>query len=377
MRILFHANAPWVGTGYGQQCGLFAPRLESLGHQVAVSAFYGLHGARTSWNGIPVYPGGVTAHGNDVLAGHAEDWKADLVLTLTDIWVLDTGMLKTLNVAHWMPVDSSPLGQYDIGSLTASGATPVAMSEFGREQLEAAGFSPLYAPHGIDCTVFKPGDKTVARKRMGIPRDAFVIGVNAANKDPARKAYPEQFAAFGLFHADHPDSLLLVHALADGGAFGLDLNTLAARCGIQDAIRWSKPYKYTTGGYSAADMAVWYSALDLYSGCAYAEGFGLPLVEAQACGVPVVTTDASAMTEMCGSGWLVQGEPSWNPGHRAWWCKPLIGKITECYEQAYSGGAAALAGKAREFALAYDADRVLYQYWKPVLEEIEGRLEAA
>ena len=30
-----------------------------------------------------------------------------------------------------------------------------------------------------------------------------------------------------------------------------------------------------------------------------------------------------------------------------------------------------LRGKAREFALGYDADTVLHQYWKPVLESLE------
>jgi glycosyltransferase involved in cell wall biosynthesis len=112
-------------------------------------------------------------------------------------------------------------------------------------------------------------------------------------------------------------------------------------------------------------MALWCNACDAGLQATRAEGFGLPLIEFQACGVPVITTDASAMTELCGAGWLVDGEPYWNDGHLAWWCTPHVGGITAALEQAYAGGAA-LAGKARAFALA---DALLPQ-WETVLDEI-------
>src|SRR5690348_13654026 len=79
-RIMIHSNAPICPSGYGQQTGLLAPRLGTLGHEVAISAFTGIAGARIQWQGIPVYPGGMNPYGADVIGGHARDFKADLVI---------------------------------------------------------------------------------------------------------------------------------------------------------------------------------------------------------------------------------------------------------------------------------------------------------
>ena len=48
MKILIHSNAPWVPSGYGSQVMLMLPRLRALGHEVAVSSFYGLSGSARS-----------------------------------------------------------------------------------------------------------------------------------------------------------------------------------------------------------------------------------------------------------------------------------------------------------------------------------------
>lgn len=376
MRLILGSNAPWAPTGYGQQTALWAPRLKSLGHEVAIAAFYGLDGARTQWNGIPVYPKGFDDTGADVLEGHARHFRADLVIILGDAFAQNPQVLSRLKTAVWGPVDCDPLGCQDRQVFEASQVRPIAMSRFGERMLADAGLVPFYVPHGIDTSVFRPGNKAKYRKTLGLPRDAFIIGMNAANKDRARKGFPEQMAAFAGLHAMHPDTLLLIHSTPQPSLTGANLTAIARNLGIQDAIRWADPYSYAAGAYTAADMAAWYGCLDLYSGCSYAEGFGLPLIEAQACGIPVVTTDASAMSELAGPGWKVGGEPYWNEGHEAWWVKPNVGEIAAAYLEAYDGGAGKRQRAAREFAAGYDADLVLTRYWKPVLEELQAEAES-
>lgn len=372
MRILIHSNSPHLSSGYGTQCALLLPRLASLGHEVAVSAFAGVQGATISWNGFTVYPGGLDAYGSDVLPHHAARFGADLVLTLMDAWILPPEMMAGLNAACWMPVDCTPLSAMDRGFLRQSGAMPIAMSEHGRYELEDAGFSALYAPHSVDTGAFAPQDKTAAREAMGVPADAFVIGINAANLDAVRKGFPEQMAAFAMFLRSHPDALLLLHTHRTGPGSGCDLGDLAARLDIGKAIRWSDPYLYTCGGYTTEEMARWYACLDLYSGCSYGEGFGLPLLEAAGCGIPSVTTSFSAMPQAAGPhALLVSGDPFWNARHRAWWCKPRIAEIAAAYEQAFAS--APDRDTIRKHALSYDADLVLAEYWMPVLEILEER----
>jgi glycosyltransferase involved in cell wall biosynthesis len=366
-----------VNSGYGQQAALFAPRLRDLGHEVIIAANFGLNGAGSVWNGLPVLPAGFDGTGCDLLGAHVGSVGPDLVIILADAWPLNPQVLKGLPcpVGVWMPVDSDVLGAADERMLRASGVTPIAMSRHGEKALRAAGFSPRYIPHGVDTQIFSPpADREALRGKWGVG-DRFVIGTNGANKDGIRKAYAEQFLAFSRFRKAHPEALLLVHAFARQPG-SVDLTILARRCGIADAVLFSDEYKYVAGMLSPRDMADWYGVLDVYSGCSYAEGFGIPLIEAPACGTPVITTNASAMAELKGPGWTVGGEPFWNSVHEAWWLKPSVKAIAQAYEKAHRL-AASKRQAARDFALSYDADVVLLDYFKPALDALMERGKAA
>jgi glycosyltransferase involved in cell wall biosynthesis len=377
LRILWSSNSPWCGSGYGAQTALFTQRLRDLGHEVYVAANYGLSGAGSVWNGIPVLPAAFDGTGCDVLPAHVQSVKPDMVIILADAWPLNPATLKALPcpVAVWMPVDSDVLGAADERMLRASEVTPIAMSRHGEKALKTAGFSPIYIPHGVDAQVFKPpADRGALREKWGVA-GKFVIGINGANKDGLRKAYAEQFLAFGRFRKAHPEALLLVHSFARQPG-SVDLTVLARRTGIDGAVLFTDEYKYAVGLISPAELAEWYGVLDVYSGPSYAEGFGVPLIEAPACGTPVVTTGASAMTELKGPGWAVTGEPFYNAVHEAWWLKPGVKAIERAYEKAFKL-AASRRPAAREFALQYDADVVLLDYFKPALDAIMERAKAA
>lgn len=368
-------------SGYGTQTATWMPRLASLGHDVAVVAYHGLMGSPLNHQGVCVYPGSTEdTYAQDVLPGYYGHHKADLLITLMDAWVLDPARLQGMNVAHWLPIDAvasatgiSPhLGSMDRRVLEEGGGRPIAMSLFGRKVLTDAGFAPLYVPHGIDTSqVFVPlSDREEMRERLGLT-GKFVIGINGANQDPVRKAFPEQFEAFAQFRQNHSDALLGVHSRTQT-RMGVDLVRLAADYGITDSVVFADQFAVASGLMGGADLAKWYGVLDVLSNCSYGEGFGLAIVEAQACGTPVITTAFSAMIELTGSGWCVAGDPYYNRGHNAQWMRPSARAIAAAYESAYEE-ASSMREDARLFALRYDADRVLAEFWKPALDQLLGQ----
>jgi glycosyltransferase involved in cell wall biosynthesis len=61
-----------------------------------------------------------------------------------------------------------------------------------------------------------------------------------------------------------------------------------------------------TGQIREQDKAALYSAATLFAFPSLYEGFGIPVLEAMACGTPVLTSNLSALPEVAGdAGWLV------------------------------------------------------------------------
>jgi glycosyltransferase involved in cell wall biosynthesis len=118
-------------------------------------------------------------------------------------------------------------------------------------------------------------------------------------------------------------------------------------------------------------MAAIYSGMDVLANPSYAEGFGLPIVEAQACGTPVIVTAFSSMPELVGAGWVVGGTPWFNESAGAMWMHPSTEEILAAFEKAYEArDDVGLRSQAREFALQYDADRVFDEFWVPALDAL-------
>lgn len=372
MRIMLHTNAPMLHTGYGQQARLLGQAMTRDGHQVAVSAFAGLLGEPIEWGGMSILPGGTTQFGIDTIIPHARTQGADLVVTLMDFWQMApiAEHLQQLNLAAWMPVDCDPLGWTDRETLRRARAQPLAMSRFGLRMLLEAGFgNTVYLPHAVDTQVFQPlpaEERTRYRAALGID-GRFVVGIVAANNDAIRKGFAEQFEAFRRLHKSHPEALLLVHTVAEAPR-GLNLPQMARLMGLQEgSYQFTDPYAQTSGIYDDQMMVDFYNVIDVLSQCSYAEGFGLPVIEAQACGTPVISTRGSAMDELRGAGWAIASQPFWNHVHGAWWQRPDIAAIERAYEKAYKW-AGSKREQARRFALDYDIRDVYARHWQPYLQ---------
>src|SRR5215472_13754027 len=174
-KILWHSCAPWSPSGYGTQTAVWTRELKRLGHDVTVSSYWGIQGGATQWEGITILPGFGPSYCSQSLYQHAQHLNPDLVITLGDVWVMDANLLRELPVAHWLPGDCRPMSLADRNVVSASGATLIAMSQFGFDRFNDAGFNALYVPHGIDTNVFKPlGNRAALREACGLEDDQFI-----------------------------------------------------------------------------------------------------------------------------------------------------------------------------------------------------------
>jgi glycosyltransferase involved in cell wall biosynthesis len=90
-------------------------------------------------------------------------------------------------------------------------------------------------------------------------------------------------------------------------------------------------------------LACLYSASDALAQPSIAEGFGIPVIEAMACGLPVVTTDGGALQEVAGRAGIVV--PLGPENFPARFAEALAGAIAQPRARAEAG-----LERAREFA---------------------------
>lgn len=378
MKILWVSASPAVPSGYGTQTALWCGYLRKQGHEVAIAAMYGAPpGLELEWDGMRVFPPPVPGMvAGKLMPGHIRTFKPDVVILLADQWMFEPSTFAGVKLVSWVPVDCSPLSVKDMAFLLtgqASGSViPVAMSSHGKTELDKAGFGPVeMIPHAIDTKLFAPAaDRPLLRAAFGFAPDEFVVGLNMNNADPVRKAMPENMMAFANFHAKHPRSTLFVNTI-DGMPKSLELEPLIRTLKIGDCVRVCDQYRMLTSGFTNMDMARWYQAVDVVSNATYGEGFGLPAVEAQACGTPVITTQGTTANQVTAPAcWQVKAEPYWNPVHCAWWHRPSIREIGKALEQAFQvRGGPFKSGACRSFAQRFAVESVGPQ-WDDLLSRI-------
>jgi glycosyltransferase involved in cell wall biosynthesis len=377
IRIGWNSNAPWATTGYGSQTAQVTKRFKRDGHDVAIFNNYGLEGGNNLWNNIPVYQRGADLYSNDIVPAHMAHWtsrnpkQSHILFTLYDVWVFKGKGWADWNIASWVPVDHAPAPPLVSNWCRQDFVTPIAMSEYGQEVLSSVGVDALYIPHALE-KVFKPTKQhngITGRKFIGIEEDKFVVGMNAANKgiSPNRKAFGENILAFSIFAQLHDDVVLYLHTDQLGAFGGIKLHELCASVGLKpEQYKFVDPYLYRSG-IEQETLASIYTAMDVLLATSYGEGFGIPTIEAQACGTPVIVSDFAASKELCGDGWLVEGQPLWDAPQSSWFNMPLVNKIVEALEESYQRGQEE-SSKAIEFAKQYDADRIYQKYWQPALK---------
>jgi glycosyltransferase involved in cell wall biosynthesis len=145
--------------------------------------------------------------------------------------------------------------------------------------LEADRIAVIYS--GVDASLFKPGIGQT-------PASPYVLAVG--NQYPYKNLSRLLDAFARLTREGFPQELLIVGG-EEGGASS-SLKRQARLLGMEDRIRFSGyvPAERLAGLYARADLFVFPS---LY------EGFGLPALEAMACGCPVAASNSSSLPEVC------------------------------------------------------------------------------
>jgi teichuronic acid biosynthesis glycosyltransferase TuaC len=184
-------------------------------------------------------------------------------------------------------------------------ARVIAVSESLRQ--DAARFVPAgkvrVIENGIDPRVFHPVDRIEARRALGLakygplvlsvgtlaPRKGFHLVMEAMA--PLRRRYPKlRFAIVGGDGAE--------------GACGAGLRQLAERLGIADQVIFAGPR-------GRDELALWYSAADVFVLASAHEGCPNVVLEALACGTPVVATPVGNVPGLVGgpeAGFVVERE---------------------------------------------------------------------
>ena len=384
MRILWSANAPWSKTGYGVQAGHLLPRFQALGHTVGMFAWYGLAGGKIQLGDIPIYPCGLDPYGNDMSPGHAKDFHADLVASLIDVWVMDPALGRRTSELcgqwvpwlAWFPVDHAPVSPAILERVAAVDY-PVQYSQFGMRAVADMG-GPLcrYVPHGVDVDTFRPDDQHAARARLGFPQEAFLVSMVAANKGyPPRKGFPEQLQAFARFRQRHPEALLYLHSQTGEKMGGVDFAHILHTLGVPPTAVMMVDQYQQHNGIPEAVMADIYRASDVLLAASYSEGFGVPILEAQACGTAVVTNEGTSMTELTVNGIAAPSRQKFWSQIGGWWDTPDVEHITAALETIYGWDTAHRAAMSRLGVAwareGYSWDVCVRDYWAPLLTEIE------
>jgi glycosyltransferase involved in cell wall biosynthesis len=380
-------NAVWAQTGYGTQAKLLLPRFVKLGYGVTMTAYYGLQGHVLNFNGLNIFPCGYHPYGMDVCAANANISGAKILMTCIDLWVCEPQMFQGPHWVPWYPIDSGTVSTL-IKTKIASAFDMISMSKFGQKMVEELGYKPRYAPCSFDPEVFKPMDRIAALNDVNqhiqfkIPKDVFVVSMVQMNKgNPSRKAFYEQFKAFKTLHNKHSDTALYCHSITSqaGEQAGINLIEMCKYIGLEPGkdVLFPDPLSILNG-YPDIYLNAVYNASDVLSAVTMGEGFGIPIIEAQGAGCPVIVGDWTSMSELHCSGWKVdksEASEFWTVLGAIQYL-PKWEAIADRLESAYQmRGNQDYRDRAHDGAKAWEVDRVVEKYWKPALEEINARIQ--
>ena len=224
-------------------------------------------------------------------------WQPDLYLVAMDIPLQEF----FYNNLRQFPVKYMAITPLENGPLTMSWAAILLnmdavffISELGKQEAIKAGISK--AEHlvvGVD-TVFwhpaTPEEKSGLRRGLGVGEDEFVVLTVADNQE--RKNLWAGMEAIQKLKQQTNKKVRYIMVTRTDSPVGWKLNDLAIEMGLtRELLTFNR-------GLPAQDLWGLYAVSDVYLSTSKAEGLGMPVLEAMACGIPCVATDTGALHEL-------------------------------------------------------------------------------
>ena len=147
-------------------------------------------------------------------------------------------------------------------------------------------------PNGVDLNTFRPGEQREARRRLNLPERARIVLFVASSRKNLYKDFPTLEQAMDLVAERGKVPGLLLVCLGGG----------------ETAVTSGKTRNVPFVKNDPGAVACYYRACDIYAHAAHAETSPRSIIEAMACGKPVVATDVGGVGELVQdgeTGWLV------------------------------------------------------------------------